>query len=168
MSFIKHTLQGLSLILGITACSHIFKVVLTFVLEVLKIVTYRLWLPIVDFHFGLPSTKVNAMSRTLRTQEGGAVNLLSSSTRTKPFNCLTGSLHEECRPSYFTFSPSYCRNEFSEVWTTHLFRVCSLLVERLRLRGVARPMADLSLQESSSVCLRVHYWNTEISSTHMR
>ena len=65
MSFVELILQGLCLVMIITICNYIFKIALTFIPEVLKIVTYRLWLPVLDFHLCFPPTKVNAISRTL-------------------------------------------------------------------------------------------------------
>ena len=42
MSFVELILQGLCLVMIITICNYIFKIALTFIPEVLKIVTYRL------------------------------------------------------------------------------------------------------------------------------
>lgn len=112
-----------------------------------RIVSYALWLLIFDFHFSLPSTKVTAILRTHRSQEGGVANPLSSRTWTRLFNCLTGSLPQKCRPSYLTFSLSYCRMNFLKAGKSFFFMSCSQPVGRLGQRGVTRPTADLSLKQ---------------------
>lgn len=78
MSFIKLILQDLCLVMVIAICNHICKTALTFVLEVLKIVSYKLGPPILDFHFCFSLIKVKSpISRALSSQEGGVTHLLS-------------------------------------------------------------------------------------------